>query len=323
MIGENFASRPVRAIIPRVLLIRLIVNRWVRATGRVPRRLAFARLIWIERVGMALRSTGGWVAFDLETTGLTPGVDRIVEIGAVRFSGSGAILGTFERFVNPLQPSGAVALSIHGISDEFLATAPDAREVLTAFVEWLGDPTTTTLLAHHAAIDAGFLGAELIRVGLPLPEHDVVDTLAWSRRRWPDFGNHRLDSLARRFGLDDGASHRALADSLRVRQVFLALQAAELESERPPLAYPIFNGAGPPPVPVGWADVARAIDRGGVIRIEYLGGSRGPGPREVTPQRFAHRGGVAYLVAFCHLDQKNKEFQVDRVRSCQLVSAVE
>ena len=272
---------------------------------------------------MGLGLVGEWVAFDLETTGLTPGADRIVEIGAVRFDPSGTIRDTFERLVNPLQPSGAAARSIHGISDESLEQAPTAREVLPAFVAWLGDPATTTLLAHHAAIDAGFLGNELIRAGLPLPGHDVVDTLAWSRRSWPDFGNHRLDSLARRFGVEEGSSHRALADSLRVRRVFLALQPGGAGPDRPPLAYPIHDGAGPPPVPRGWADVALAIDLAGVIRIEYLGGSRGPGPRDVTPQRFAQRGGVAYLVAVCHLDGKTKEFQVDRVRRCHVVAASE
>ena len=272
---------------------------------------------------MGLGPVGDWVAFDLETTGLTPGADRIVEIGAVRFDVSGTILDTFEELVNPLQPSGAVARSIHGISDEELEHASHAREVLPSFVAWLGDPFSTTLLAHHAAVDAGFLGNELIRAGLPLPGHDVVDTLAWSRRCWPDFGNHRLDSLARRFGPDEGASHRALADSLRVRRVFLTLQASGSGLDRPPLAYPIHDGAGAPPIPRGWADIARAIDRAAVIRIEYTGGSRGPGSRDVTPQRFVQRGGVAYLVAVCHLDGKTKDFQVDRVRSYEVVAVGE
>ena len=266
-----------------------------------------------------------FVAFDLETTGLSPLVDRIVEIGAVRFDASGRVRATFERLVNPLRASGAVARSVHGISDETLALAETAEVVLPDFVRFLGDPETTTLLAHHAAFDAGFLGRELVRLGLPIPEHSVIDTLAWARRRWPDFGSHKLANLAKRLGLEPAPAHRGLADSDRVRGVFLALRLDESETGRdkpepPPLAYPIFDGAGPPPIPQGWRNVAEAIDRDEVVQIEYDGGTRGPQPRDISPKRFAHRGGVAYLVAVCHLDSKLKEFQIDRVRSCRVVA---
>jgi len=261
-----------------------------------------------------------FVAFDLETTGLSPQVDRVVEIGAVRFLGSGEILATFERLVNPLQPSSTASLSVHKISDEALAQAQTAEAVLPDFVAFLGDPSTTTLLAHQAAFDAGFLGRELIRAGIPLPEYDVIDTLAWARRKWPNFGSHKLEALAKRLGPDPTRTHRALVDSDRVRRVFLALMVEEEGQVEPaPLAYPIFDGAGPPPVPRGWNNVAEAIGRDEVLRIEYAGGTRGIEPRDVSPKRFAHRGGVAYLVAVCHLDQKVKEFQIDRVRSRRLI----
>jgi len=272
---------------------------------------------------MIVNQGAEFVAFDLETTGLSPLDDRIVEVGAERFDESGRVLATFERLVNPLRPSGAVARSVHGISDETLALAETAEVVLPDFVRFLGDPKATILLAHHAAFDAGFLGQELVRAGLPIPEHSVVDTLAWARRRWPDFGSHKLANLAKRLALDPAPAHRALADSDRVRGVFLALRLDESgrdEPPPPPLAYPIFDGAGPPPIPQGWRNVAEAIGRDEVVRIEYDGGTRGPHPRDVSPKRFAHRGGVAYLVAVCHLDRKLKEFQIDRVRSYQVIA---
>ncbi len=266
-----------------------------------------------------------FVAFDLEATGLSPRVDRIIEIGAVRFDASGRVLATFEQLVNPLQPSGAMARSVHQISDEALVNASTAEVALPSFVAFLGDPVTTTLLAHNAAFDAGLLGRELTRANLAWPEHFVVDTLAWSRRRWPQFGSHKLDSLAQRFTEDETVRHRALADSERVRVVALALIADEGAggADQLPLAYPIFDGAGPAPVPRGWNQVAEAIGRGEVFQIRYLGGSHGATPRKITPQGFAHRGGVAYLAAVCHHDQKVKEFQIDRIRDCQrLESAV-
>ncbi len=261
-----------------------------------------------------------FVAFDLETTGLSPASDRIVEIGAVRFDGSGRELGVFERLVNPLRPSGASARAVHGISDEELAGAETAAVVLPEFVAFLGDPARATLLAHNASFDAGFLGRELARLGLPMPGHAVVDTLALARRRWPSLGTHKLGALASRLDLDPSGPHRALADARRVRGLWLAIEpGAGAEAVEEPLAYPIFDNRGPLPAPLGWSEVAAAIDRDGVVRIEYAGGTRGLAPRDVSPLRFATRGGVAFLVALCHLDDREKEFRLDRVRRHEVI----
>src|SRR3954447_6517641 len=58
-----------------------------------------------------------WIAFDLETTGLVAEIDRVVEIGAVRFDASGRELARFERLINPERPMSPAAQAIHGISD--------------------------------------------------------------------------------------------------------------------------------------------------------------------------------------------------------------
>jgi DNA polymerase III subunit epsilon len=261
-----------------------------------------------------------FVAFDLETTGLSAATDRIVEVGAVRFDALGRELGVFERLVNPLRPSGAAARAVHGITDLELAAAETAELVLPEFVRFLGDPSRTTLMAHNASFDAGFLGRELARLGRPMPGHAVVDTLAMARRKWPKLGTHKLDFLARRLGLDPHGPHRALADSRRVRGLWLAIVSEEdHESDRLPLAYPIFDARSPLPAPRGWDRIERAIGLDQVVRIEYAGGTRGLAPRDITPRRFSNRGGVAYLVALCHLDTKVKEFRLDRVRSFEVI----
>lgn len=267
--------------------------------------------------------TGGggceYVALDLETTGLVAGVDRVVEIGAVRFRADGRELGRFEQLVDPERPMGRGAQAVHGISDADLAGAPTAREVLPAFVAFLGDPGATTLLAHNASFDAGFLGRELARAGRPRPAHAVVDTLALARRRLPGLPNHRLDTLALTLGLDPDGPHRALADSLRVKDLWLALGGPAQPPERL-VAYPFHDEARVPHAPIGWDGLTDAILRGARVRMEYDGGSRGRGPREVTPRAFVHRGGVAYLIAFCHADAFEKTFRLDRVVRFEVVA---
>ncbi len=257
-----------------------------------------------------------FVAFDFETTGLSAIEDRIVEVGAVKFDASGRVLDEFQRLVNPERPSGAGARAIHGISDAELAQAETARDVLPFFLDFLGDPAQVSLMAHNATFDAGFLGRELARLGQPMPDHLVIDTLAMARKQWPKLPRHGLDFLCRWLEIDSQKAHRALADSHRVRALWLALNAENqaIEGELP-LAYPIFDPRSPLPAPQGWGWVHDAILGDRVVRIEYKGGTRGMAPREITPRRFSNRGGVAYLVALCHIDHKEKEFRLDRVQS--------
>jgi len=261
---------------------------------------------------------GGYVAFDLETTGLVAGVDRVVEIGAVKFDPDGRELGRFEQLVQPGRPMPPAAQAIHGISDADLAGAPTAREALPAFVDFLGDPEAVTLLAHNAWFDAGFLGRELGGTGRARPDYVVVDTLALARRRLPNLPNHRLDTLAQRLGLNPDGPHRALADSLRVKDLWLALDGPDQPPEEL-VAYPLFDETREVYAPVGWDPIADAITLGRRVRLEYTGGTRGTGPREVTPRAFIQRGGVAFLVAFCHIDALEKTFRLDRVRRFEVV----
>ena len=263
-----------------------------------------------------------FVALDLETTGLDCLTDRIIEVGALRFDASGQPLGSFDRLVNPLRASSPAAFRVHQISDESLIAAPTAEHILPDLLDFLGDPGRTTVIAHNAAVDAGFLGMELVRAGLAIPGHPVLDTLAWTRRRHPDWQPVRLSALAERLGGSDPIEHRALADCRRVWRLFDALRDGDPDAiGRPPLAYPIHDGREPLPAPIGWDDVTGAIHRGDSIRIAYSGGTQGAEPRAVTPLRFEFRAGRAYLVARCHRDAKDKDFQVDRIERRELVPA--
>ncbi len=177
------------------------------------------------------------------------------------------------------------------------------------------------MMAHNAFFDSGFLGRELTRSGFPTPGHEIIDTLPLARLVWPEAPDHRLDTLAAFLGLDLTDSHRALADSLRVRGLWLAAQ--ERSATRPRLVcYRIFDPSHDEPAPVGWEPLAQAITHGWRVRIEYAGGSRGDLPREITPRRFLHKGGIAYVVAFCHVDHFEKSFRLDRVRRFEVVAVV-
>ena len=262
---------------------------------------------------------GSYVAIDLETTGLDPATDRVIELGAIRFDRSGRIFASFDRLVNPLRPSHPRALAVHGIDDAILAAEPTTDVVLPEFLAFLGDREGSVLLAHGASFDAAFLGAELARLGGAIPDWPIVDTLALGRRIRPELPSHRLGELARIYGLDPAGSHRALADATRVMGLWLALGGPDLAEQPPPVAYPIHDPALPLPPPSGWEPLSEAVATARRVRLVYEGGTRGDFPREITPRRFLYRGGRAYVSATCHADSREKEFCLERVRSYELL----
>lgn len=273
-------------------------------------------------VGVPPMSPIEFIALDLETTGLNAEIDRIVEIGAIRFDASGQELGRFEQLVNPGRFMPAAARAVHGISDEDLAGAPPILEVLPALLDFLGEPTSTALLAHHASFDAGFLGCEFARLNRPIPEFGVIDTLALARSIRPELPTHRLDYLTKLYRLDPTSPHRALTDSHRVKELWLRLGGPAFPRERL-VTFPIFDPRKAPPTPKGWERLDQAIANGLSLRIEYEGGSKGSAPRSISPRRIVQRGGIVYVVAVCHLANFEKSFRLDRIRHYEVLEGQE
>ncbi|MCY2986957.1 MAG: exonuclease domain-containing protein [Planctomycetota bacterium] len=163
-----------------------------------------------------------FVAFDLETTGLFPVVDRIVEFGAVRFRLDGRELGTWEQLVDPkcLIPPGVT--DIHGITDAMVRGQPTLAQSLPGFLHFLGRPQAI-LLAHNATFDLGFLNFAAARTGLALPANSVIDTLDLARTCVRGAPSCRLEDLVVYLGLAELEDHRALSDSRLAMALFTHL----------------------------------------------------------------------------------------------------
>ena len=96
-----------------------------------------------------------FIAFDLETIGLSPDFNRIVEVGAVRFRADGTELNRMEQLVDPRCAMPTDVTKIHGITDDMVHGQPPIEDVLPEFVRFLGH-SETILLAHNASFDVGF-----------------------------------------------------------------------------------------------------------------------------------------------------------------------
>ncbi len=166
-----------------------------------------------------------YVVFDVETTGLSAIYDKIIELAAVKVH-DGEIIDTFERFANPHHPLSATTIELTGITDEMVRDAPEIEDVLNDFHQWVGDDI---LVAHNASFDIGFLNAGYVKVGLNKVTNPVIDTLELSRFLYPEFRNHRLNTLAKRFDIELTQHHRAIYDAEATGYLFMKMLKDTLE----------------------------------------------------------------------------------------------
>jgi len=159
-----------------------------------------------------------FVAFDLETTGLSPHLDRIVEIGAVKFV-DGRETARWGQLINPGIPMPAGAAAVNGITDAMLTGQPRLEDVLPDFLTFLN---ATVLVAHNASFDLGFLRSALGRHGLGLLSHDYVDTRLMAQKAFPGRANYKLQSLAVDLGIVSRDAHRAVDDARVCQELFSA-----------------------------------------------------------------------------------------------------
>ena len=154
------------------------------------------------------------VAFDIETTGLNAGSDRMTEIGAVIYAG-GEIKETFNTFVDPGMHIPAEITQLTGITDRDVKGAPSEAEAMKSFLEFVGD---RPIVAHNADFDTGFMSAAAARSGIEF-EPVYLDTLVLARALLPDLKRHKLDIVSNRLSLPEFNHHRASDDALVVARI--------------------------------------------------------------------------------------------------------
>ena len=150
-----------------------------------------------------------FVAFDLETTGLSSQDDRIIEIGAVVMK-NGEEIDRFQTFVDPERSLERKIVELTGITDEMLKGAPKIEEVLPKFLEFVSN---RILVAHNADFDTGFIRAACSRQGLPYT-FTSADTLILSQNLMPQLGKFKLDVVANALSLPEFNHHRAADDAV-------------------------------------------------------------------------------------------------------------
>ena len=162
-----------------------------------------------------------YVALDLETTGLDPDRDAIIEVGAVKFRDND-VLDTFSSFINPGRHIPSPITELTGIRDEDVANAPGLHAVLPRVARFVGD---CPVIGHSVQFDLGFLRRHSQQF-----DNQSLDTFELASVLLPHAERYSLVSLANMVGVDMARAHRALDDAQATHRLFRKLlhRAAEL-----------------------------------------------------------------------------------------------
>ncbi|MBZ0334995.1 exonuclease domain-containing protein [Marinobacter sp. AL4B] len=163
---------------------------------------------------------------DIETTGGNSSHDRITEIG-IRFWRAGEVVDEWQTLLNPGMRISPFIEQLTGISNAMVADAPSFETIADTLEEKLRD---TVFVAHNARFDYGFIKSEYRRLGR-LFSARVLCTVKLSRRLYPEFRRHNMDTLIERHGLAQVQRHRAMGDVSAMLEFFTHARTEKGDAE--------------------------------------------------------------------------------------------
>ncbi len=146
-----------------------------------------------------------FVAIDVETTGLSPLYNELIEISAIKYEGAKK-LDTFSTLIKPKKEVSSTITNLTGITNKMLEDAPTIEKVMPELIEFIGD---NPIVAHNANFDYSFLQNNSNK---SFTNNKVIDTVAISRKMLPNLPNHKLNTVARYIGIQEEGYHRAEFD---------------------------------------------------------------------------------------------------------------
>lgn len=271
-------------------------------------------------MNLATVRTTEFAALDLETTGLDPLNDRIVEAAAVIFRG-GETIDTFETLVNPGLRITPALTAIHGITNSMVKGAPTPSEAVSTLAGFVGE---RPLVIQNAPFDMGFIDTVRRESFSGQLDNDLFDTCRLAPVIFPGLSSYSLGSLARALGVPTGRSHRALDDSMAAMGIFLKCMkkidpVGDMEYERFERDYSfrsllaLERSSAPLQWPSGFDTIREAWEVSGKVFIVYRGGNGAVTERLIEPTGLVRVGGRVMLEAWCALRGESRTFRFDRI----------
>lgn len=167
-----------------------------------------------------------YVCLDLETTGLSPQYDEIIEICAIK-NDNGKEIERFQTLVKPENEIDEYISELTGITNELVADAPHIKDILPALIDFLSD---WVIVGHNVNFDINFVYDNCLEYMDSYFKNDFVDTMRLSRKVVPALKHHRLENLVKYFNIEIEGAHRAAYDCTATICCLEKLKAAVIDT---------------------------------------------------------------------------------------------
>jgi len=265
-----------------------------------------------------------FVAFDTETSGAYPLGSEVVEFGAVKWKG-GKEVASYQTLLKPSKPMSDFIISIHGITNEMVETAPPMAEKILEIHEFMKGAIP---MAHHAPFDMGFMAIDFEKHQLLLPQEPVICTSLLARKVIHETVNHKLQTLIKFMNIDGGTAHRALDDARACLHVGLecmkrvgpqASLADVLKVVEKDLSWKHYSTLNNSNETI--KKIVECLHKNLSLDIQYEGGKSKNETRRITPVGIVRNPDGDYVMAMCLRDGAQKRFYLGKIKDASVVFA--
>jgi DNA polymerase III epsilon subunit family exonuclease len=264
----------------------------------------------------------GIIALDLETTGLSPLVDKIIEIAAIKITPETSEI--FESLIHPEIPIPAHTTDIHNITDAMVASAPKLNKVLPSFLNFIAD---IPIVAHNAKFDLGFIVQGMQKENLPLSNSKIYCSVKLSRTTHPEMENHKLGTLVEKHDIPLLNHHHAIDDAYASLRVFLQglkiIKHEYLDKTAMLFNMNEFHLNLMDPLPKHLKDLEQLVQDAAVVEIKYKGGSIKDEFRPVKLTSLLNTPDGNFLYARCLISDIYKSFKIKKISDLRRPSALQ
>ena len=267
----------------------------------------------------------GLVAVDLETTGLSPLVDKIIEIAAVKISESGEV-STFHQLINPLIEIPLFTIQFHGLTNEDLKSSPTIKKPLKAFWEFVG---RHPMIAHNSTFDLGYLIKSSHDFQIEFPPLDIYDSCRYARAIYKGHEtgpvNFKLSTLSNFVGFNL-QHHVAIEDTYACLKILAHLGKVEGDHKlalEKSFVFRLsnFNRNECFNFSTRLKGLTEMVLRRELVQLDYRGGSKMGRTRPVRPIGLMPLPKGPVLFAECLITGMNKSFVLKKIKSYEKLEA--
>lgn len=158
-----------------------------------------------------------YVVIDIETTGLSPDYDEIIELSALKCHND-EVVDKFSTLVKPEYEIDEYITELTGITNEMVKDAPDIEQALPQYMDFIGD---NIVIGHNVNFDINFIYDNWYYIFGKEFKNDFVDLLRLSRKLFPNLSSHKLSTLSEHFNISSPPTHRGLDDCFATFECYI------------------------------------------------------------------------------------------------------